>query len=151
MAEANTAEILIGLLRDVIRRGRELNVHLARESDGDLLTEPLGALLSLVGASEGSRCNALAERMRITPSTLSRHIAHAEELGYLTRVADPADRRATLPALTDEGDAVLERYRSKQREWLLDSIADWTDEEVQQLVDGLTHLKSSFRTKVSAL
>lgn len=151
MAEANTAEVLIGLLRDVIRRGRELNGHLARESDGELLTEPLGALLSLVSSTEGSRCNALADRMRITPSTLSRHITHAEELGYLTRVPDPADRRATLPALTDEGDAVLERYRSRQREWLLDSISDWTDEEVQQLVDGLTHLKSSFRTKVSAL
>ncbi len=54
MAEATTAETLIGLLRDVIRRGRELNAHLARESDGDLLTEPLGALLSLVGAAEGA-------------------------------------------------------------------------------------------------
>ncbi|PTR30353.1 DNA-binding MarR family transcriptional regulator [Rhodococcus sp. OK519] len=150
MAEANTAEILIGLLRDIIRRGRELNANLAREHNGDLLTEPLGALLSLVGASEGSRCNALADRMRITPSTLSRHIAHAEELGYLARVPDPADRRATLPALTDTGNAVLEAYRSRQREWLLASISDWTDEEVHQLVDGLTHLKSSFRGAASA-
>lgn len=151
MAEATTAETLIGLLRDVIRRGRELNAHLARESDGDLLTEPLGALLLLVGAAEGSRCNALADRMRITPSTLSRHIAHAEELGYLTRIPDPADRRATLPALTAAGEAILERYRSRQREWLLHSISDWTDDEVQQLVDGLTHLKASFRDRVSAL
>ncbi|QCQ90205.1 MarR family winged helix-turn-helix transcriptional regulator [Rhodococcus sp. SGAir0479] len=151
MVAPDTAEVLLDHLRDLVRRGREVSATLARESDGEILTEPLGALLSYVATAAGGRCNALADRMRITPSTLSRHIAHAEELGYLTRVPDPADRRATLPALTDEGAAALRRHRARQTEWLLDSISDWTDDEVRQLVDGLARLRSSAQAKVAAL
>ncbi|GAB2658309.1 MarR family transcriptional regulator [Prescottella soli] len=150
MIAPDTAEVLIDHLRDIVRSSREVSAALVREPDGELLTVPLGALLSHVAAGQGRRCNALADRMHITPSTLSRHIAHAEELGYLERVPDPVDRRATLPALTDEGAAVLRRHRARQREWLLESIADWTDAEVQQLVDGLARLSSSMRDAVSA-
>lgn len=149
MVTPDIAEVFLDHLRELVRRGRDVSAALARESDGEMLTEALGSLLSYV-ADGGGRCNALADRMRITPSTLSRHIAHAEELGYLTRVPDPADRRATLPALTDEGAAVLRRHRAWQTEWLLDSISDWTDDEVRQFVDGLARLRSSVRGKVSA-
>lgn len=151
MVTAETAEELIDRLRDLVRRGREVAAAFARDSDGEVLSEPLGALLSYVAAGDGGRCNALADRMRITPSTMSRHIAHAEELGYLTRVPDPVDRRATLPALTGEGAAALRRHRARQREWLMESIADWTDEEMRELVNGLARLQSSVRGAVAAL
>ncbi|MGF7121225.1 MarR family transcriptional regulator [Rhodococcus sp. TAF43] len=151
MVATDTADALLDSLRDLVRRGREVSASLARESDGDMLTEPMGAVLSHVATGQGRRCNVLAERMRITPSTLSRHIAHAEDLGYLMRVPDPADRRATLPALTDEGEAVLRRHRERQREWLLASISDWTDGEAQQLVDGLTRLRMSVPDAISTL
>ncbi|RVW10550.1 MarR family transcriptional regulator [Prescottella agglutinans] len=150
MIATDTAEVLIDHLRDIVRRSREVSAALVRESDGAILPLPMAALLSHVAAGQGWRCNALADRMHITPSTLSRHIAHAEELGYLERVPDPVDRRATLSALTDEGAAVLRRHRARQREWLLESTADWTDEEVQQLVDGLAHLRSSMQDAASA-
>jgi len=150
MVAADSAEVLIDHLRDLLRSAREVSAALARESDGEALTEPMGALLAHVATGQGRRCNVLADRMRVTPSTLSRHIAHAEELGYLDRVPDPVDRRATLPALTDEGAAVLRRHRARKREWLLEAIADWTDEEVQQLVSGLTHLRSSIEGQVAA-
>lgn len=151
MVTPNTAEVLLDHLRDLVRRGREVSAVLARESGGEILTEPLGALLAHVAATRGGRCNVLADRMRITPSTLSRHIAHAEELGYLTRVPDPADGRAALPALTDAGTEALRRHRARQTEWLLDSISDWTDDEVRQLVDALARLRSSTQAKVAAL
>lgn len=149
MVATDTADALLDHLRDLVRRGREVSASLVRESDGDLLTEPMGAVLSHVAAGQGRRCNVLAERMRITPSTLSRHIAHAEDLGYLKRVPDPADRRATLPALTDEGEAVLHRHRERQRAWLMASISDWSDGEAQQLVDGLARLRLSVRDATS--
>jgi len=150
MVAADSAEVLIDHLRDLLRSAREVSAALARESDGEALTEPMGALLAHVATGQGRRCNVLADRMRVTPSTLSRHIAHAEELGYLDRVPDPVDRRASLPALTDEGAAALRRHRARKREWLLEAIADWTDEEVQQLVSGLTHLRSSIEGQVAA-
>ncbi|WP_430331510.1 MarR family winged helix-turn-helix transcriptional regulator [Rhodococcus sp. ACT016] len=149
MVAPDSAEVLIDHLRDLIRQAREVSAVLVHESDGEMLTEPLGVLLSHVAAGQGRRCNVLADRMRVTPSTMSRHIAHAEELGYLDRVPDPVDRRATLPALTDEGAAVLRRHRARQREWLLEAIADWTDEELQQLLSGLARLRSSIQHPVS--
>lgn len=49
----------------------------------------------------------------MTPSGITRLLAHLERLGYVTRVADPRDARLALEVLTDAGaerthDAVAE-------------------------------------------
>ncbi len=53
MGAKDTAEVLIDHLRDIVRSSREVSAALVREPDGELLTVPLGALLSHVAAGQG--------------------------------------------------------------------------------------------------
>lgn len=56
---------------------------------------------------EGIRLSRLAEKAQMTPQAMGELVDDLEELGYLRRVPDPADRRAKLIVFTDRGDAAL--------------------------------------------
>ncbi len=51
----------------------------------------------------GSRLTRLAERAAMTPQAMGELVDDLQELGYVERVPDPADRRAKLIVLTDLG------------------------------------------------
>lgn len=71
------------------------------------------------------RAGALAEAVHSDPSTISRQIGHLVELGYVERLADPVDRRATLLAATAEGLRVFEENRRLRNERFALYLADW--------------------------
>ena len=52
---------------------------------------------------EGSRLTQLAERAAMTPQAMGELVDDLASLGYVERVADPADRRAKLIMLTGPG------------------------------------------------
>lgn len=60
----------------------------------------------------GSTVSTLAARAQITKQAMAELVAHLEQLGYLTRISDPADRRAKLVLPTGRG---LEVVRLAQR------------------------------------
>ena len=53
--------------------------------------------------SEGTRLTTLADRAAMTAQAMGELVDDLVAKGYLTRVADPSDRRAKLTALTDRG------------------------------------------------
>jgi DNA-binding MarR family transcriptional regulator len=57
---------------------------------------------------KGSRLTDLARRANITPQAMGELVDELEELDYVTRQADPTDRRAKLIVLTDRGRAAVE-------------------------------------------
>jgi DNA-binding MarR family transcriptional regulator len=57
---------------------------------------------------EGSRLTDLARRANMTPQAMGELVDELEELNYVTRQADPTDRRAKLIVLTDRGRAAVE-------------------------------------------
>jgi DNA-binding MarR family transcriptional regulator len=62
---------------------------------------------------EGIRLTELAEKAGITKQAMSELVIDLERLGYLTRTADPHDRRAKLITFTDKGrSAVREAMRA---------------------------------------
>ena len=56
---------------------------------------------------EGIRLTDLAEKAGITKQAMSELVIDLEELGYLTRTADPHDGRAKLIGFTDKGRAAV--------------------------------------------
>ena len=94
--------------------------------------QPFGYLMIGVLARKGPlHAGALAEELDADKSLVSRQASQLEQLGMLRREPDPADRRATFFAITDEArrrwDAVGTRNRSDLREGLSDwSLADLT-------------------------
>jgi DNA-binding MarR family transcriptional regulator len=53
--------------------------------------------------AEGSRLTTLADRSGLTKQAIGEFVTDLEDLGYLERVADAADRRAKIIRLTDRG------------------------------------------------
>lgn len=60
----------------------------------------------------GTTVSTLAARAQITKQAMAELVAHLEQLGYLTRVPDPSDRRAKLVLPTDRG---LDVFRVAQQ------------------------------------
>jgi DNA-binding MarR family transcriptional regulator len=56
---------------------------------------------------QGTRVSVLAERAQMTKQSMGELVAHLERHGYVERVPDPADRRAKLIRLTDDGRAAV--------------------------------------------
>ncbi len=60
---------------------------------------------------DGSRLTDLAHRAHITPQAMGELVDELEELGYVTRLPHPEDRRAKLIVLTASGRAAVEAGR----------------------------------------
>ena len=59
--------------------------------------------------SEGTRLTTLADRAAMTAQAMGELVDDLVAKGYLTRVADPSDRRAKLITLTDRGQEGIQR------------------------------------------
>jgi len=81
------------------------------------------------------RPSALAARMRITPASMSRLTDVLTEGGWVVRESDPADRRAFLLRLSENGAATL---------------ADLRLENATQLVADITALNAADRAALQA-
>ena len=68
----------------------------------------------------GTTVSALAERAQMTKQAMAELVHHLEVHGYLSRVPDPADRRAKLVLATERGREVLAIARA-----LVPEIEEW--------------------------
>ena len=105
--------------------------------DGEGLERAAYRLLAALVVEGPRRSGALAALVHSDPSTVSRQVAALVRVGYLERVADPEDGRATLVAATALGQAVFERHRRKRTEYLAAITADWATGDVETLSDLL--------------
>lgn len=67
------------------------------------VTGPQRLVLRLIGLFPGISAGDLATTLHLHPSTLTGVLKRLEEQHYVTRTADPADRRRTLFKLTRRG------------------------------------------------
>lgn len=61
------------------------------------------AVLANIDIASGTRSTALAERAGVTKQAIGELVDDLESRGYVTRVPDPADKRAKLVQLTAKG------------------------------------------------
>jgi MarR family transcriptional regulator for hemolysin len=75
-----------------------------------------------------SRSAELAQRIGVTPQSMMKTVHELEELGLVTRSADPADSRAKLVAFTAKGQKLIDELtRSTETVW--DQYAAMLDEQ----------------------
>lgn len=74
------------------------------------------ALLPHLDAEGGTRATQIAQRAGMTKQAAGRVLRDLERLGYVERMADPQDARATLVAFTEEGWRFLEDAHHVERE-----------------------------------
>lgn len=81
-----------------------------------------------------ARMSEFANFCGLNPTMLSRLAPRLEEAGLLARQVDPADKRATLIAATDEARSLLERVRSERTDVLLGLMDELTSAERRAIV-----------------
>src|SRR4051812_1477578 len=96
-------ELHLGVLCFIASRAVETRVleGLAAAGFSDI-TAAQGRVAARIG-ERGTRIGDLAEQAQITKQTASSLVDHLERAGYVRRVADPADARATLVVFARRG------------------------------------------------
>ncbi|WP_374100971.1 MarR family winged helix-turn-helix transcriptional regulator [Streptomyces phytophilus] len=113
------------------RRARGIAADMARQVDPGL--EP-GAYAMLAQLEAGGRrATELAGYFNIGKATVSRQLHALEELGLVDREPDPADGRAALVRLTDEGRRRMLRVRGARHAEYIQQLAGWDLREVGEL------------------
>jgi DNA-binding MarR family transcriptional regulator len=125
-------DVLVGLWR-VIRR--------LKSSAATLGGDPAALhVIHMVKEHGPLRLTALAEAAMLDASTVSRHVQHLEAAGHLARTTDPDDRRATLIAVTQSGQALLREALAARGRLLDDVLAGWPDGDRAALARLLSRL-----------
>ncbi len=103
--------------------------------------QPAGYLMLATLARSGPmHAGALADLLSADKSIVSRQAAQLEQLGLLRREQDPADRRATYFAATDEARRRLEDLSERNRLELRAGLADWGVADLRMLAELLHRL-----------
>lgn len=122
-----------------LRRARANSGEMARAVHPDLEPAAYGLLVRLEETG-GQRATELAAYFGVGKATMSRQLRALEELRLVTREPDPADGRAWLIRITDEGTARFRRVRDARRAMYVQKLADWDRAEIAELARLLNHL-----------
>lgn len=112
---------------------------MAREVHPDLEPAAYGLLIRLDELGR-QRATELAAYIGVGKATMSRQLRALEELGLLAREPDPADGRAWLVDLTEEGRSRVGRVREARRARYVSQLAHWDRREVAELARLLHQL-----------
>jgi DNA-binding MarR family transcriptional regulator len=124
-----------------LRRARASSGEMAREVHPELEPAAYGLLVRLDEAG-AQRATELAGYFGVGKATMSRQLRALEELGLVTREPDPADGRASLVRLTEEGTARFRRVRDARRDRYRNKLAGWDPREVAELARLLHQLNA---------
>ncbi len=105
------------------------------------LTPTQLAALATVGTSGPMRLGDLAAAEGIAPSTLTRLVTALEDSGYVRRLPDPSDARASTLAITPHGQEALERIRTESTLMLTASLELLTPAQRSALAEALPVLE----------
>ena len=121
---------------DLAHRLRPVIARLARrmrqQAGGDL-SPTQGAALNTVACHGPLTPSELAAREKIQRPTATRVLARLEEARLIARAADPADRRSSLVAATEAGDALLAATRERKDMYLAMRLDRLSPEELAVL------------------
>jgi len=121
--ERSEAELAARLRMAVTRLHRRLR----QQAAGGLTPSQASALVGVERLGSPT-LGALAARESVQPPTMTKVVGALEELGYVTRVIDPSDRRVARVTITPAGAETLGTIRSLKTAFLAD--------RVQQLAPG---------------
>ncbi|HLS45064.1 MAG TPA: MarR family transcriptional regulator [Ornithinicoccus sp.] len=114
------------IARNEARRHRRRAGGRARADNTDASSDSAAAGAGSEEVAPGLRLGTLAGWLQITPRSVTEVVDALEGLGLVARTPDPADRRAVLVGLTDQGRQTARSIRSArkaQSETILDELS----------------------------
>jgi DNA-binding MarR family transcriptional regulator len=137
--EIDTLSIADRLRPVLLRVGRELR----REAREVGISPEQVSLLVAIKYAPGIGVRELAARERVSPPAMSNHVDRLERDGLVSRTPSASDRRRVGLTLTDEGQRMLRRVRSRRTAWLATRLRGLSAEEldaVEAAVEPLSRL-----------
>jgi DNA-binding MarR family transcriptional regulator len=135
----DTVSIADALRPVLLRVGRELR----REARAVGISPEQVSLLVAIKYAPGLGIRDLAANERISPPALTKHVDRLERDGLVVRTQHPDDGRRIGLALTDEGQRVLRRVRSRRTAWLATRLRGLDPKElaaVEAAIEPLSRL-----------
>jgi DNA-binding MarR family transcriptional regulator len=109
----------------LLRLARELR----REKIAGVSPHQVG-LLVMIKYTPGVTVGQLAAEERVSTAAMSKRVSRLERDGLVARTKSEADRRCTGLTLTEDGQRVLRRVRSRRTAWLASRLGDLTPAEL---------------------
>jgi DNA-binding MarR family transcriptional regulator len=128
--DSSEAQLASRLRLAVTRLHRKLRQHSAGG-----LTQSQASALASIGQLVSPTLGELAARESVRPPSMTRVVGALEEIGYVSRLSDPEDRRVARVALTTKGEAVLRRSRSRKTAYLAAQLHRLPPEDRRALAD----------------
>ncbi|GGO33684.1 transcriptional regulator [Streptomyces lasiicapitis] len=125
----------------LLRRARASSGEMARQVHPELEPAAYG-LLAFLDESGPRRATDLAAFIGVGKATMSRQLRALEELGLVAREPDPADGRAWLVRLTEEGRERFRTVRVARRGRYVRQLSGWDRGEVAELARLLGKLNA---------
>ena len=136
MTETDTVAVAEALRPTLLRISRELR----REARAVGVSPEQVSLLVAIKFESGIGVRELAARERISPPAMTKHVDRLERDGLVVRMPSLHDRRRVGLALTEEGQRVLRRVRSRRTAWLATRLRGLSSDELAALTAALEPL-----------
>lgn len=105
--------------------------------------QPLGfTVLATLLRCGPTHAGAMAERLDLDKSMMSRQVRQLEGMGLITRESDPNDRRAAYLVATADAQTRVAAVRRADQKSLHAGLADWQLGDLEKLVELLERLNS---------
>ncbi len=137
MDNNSTASRLANLTFSLLANCQEKEVHLAELHK---LTQAEFRCLRLFGKNESINNKAIATRMKLSPSRLTRIIDGLVVKGYIQRKIDSHDRRNMKVNLSRKGKSLVQKLNTAYVDIHDEILQDIDPSQHEQLISGMTHL-----------
>jgi len=135
----DTVALADALRPALLQVGRELR----REARAVGVSPEQVSLLVAIKYAPGIGLRELAARERVSPPAMTKHVDRLERDGLVARTPSAEDRRRVGVSLTEEGQRVLRRVRSRRTAWLAQRLRGLSPKElaaVEAAVEPLRRL-----------
>jgi DNA-binding MarR family transcriptional regulator len=125
--------LLTSLVR-VVAEWTSAGAQAALAKDAGLTIDPsdIAALFTL-GRLGPQRPSLLAQRLRVSPPTVSKILSRLAESDLIQRVADPGDARASVIVLTTQGADAVRKLFDQGDEMVARILAGWAVDDANNL------------------
>ena len=106
-------------------------------------------LLYTLWEQDGQTHGELAEKLQITPATITRMIQRMEKSGFVLRKPDADDQRISRVYLTETGRAVREQLQAVWDRMEIESFAGFNPDEQIVLRRFLIHIRDNLSSTVN--
>jgi len=97
-----------------------------------------------IDIEESITCNALSQKMGLSPSRGSRIIDNLVRKGYLLRMVNPADRRSFVVSLSFKGAKIRKQIKQERNNCEKKIIKSFSEKEVELIKEGLELITKIF-------